>query len=168
MVLVSVAFIACGGDDDNGGSNSSGDFIEVTIDGKTYHKEMYGIYGQATLGKNGMVLTGTMEDLFDDEGFRFFMGLTHSEKKENLLSSPLGNYRVVDDLRVYNEPDNLSLYPQYDENKHNYKLGNGSHQVTSIKQTKNGVQVCGTFNITMYYHDDSVLIKGKYAMTVLI
>lgn len=169
MMVAALSLTACGDDEEEieNGLYGSDDFIEVTIDGKTYHKKMFGIYSQVEIGKNDMVLTGTTEDVFDEDGFGFFMALTHSEKKNKLLSSPLGDYSVGDYLWFDDEPENLCFYPQYEKNRHDYELSGGSHQVTSIKQNKNGVQVCGKFKITMYDDDESVVISGKYGMTVL-
>ena len=171
MMVAALSLTACGGDDDedeiNNGTSSSGDFIEVTIDGKTYHKKMIGIYSIIKLGKSDMVLTGTTENVFADDGFEFFLGFTHSEKKEKLLSSPLGTYSVGDKLGFDDEPENLCFFPNYSRNRNHYKLSSGSHQVTLIKETNNGVQVCGTFKVKMYYGNESVLISGKYGVTVI-
>ena len=171
MMVAALSLTACGGDDEEdeigGEISSSGDFIELTIDGKTYHKELVGIYSELEVGENDMLLTGTIEDVFDDEGFHFFMALAHTENKQKLLSSPTGTYSVGDKLGFDDEPENLCFFPDYERNRNNYKLRNGSHQVTSIKQAKHGIQVRGTFKVTMYYDNESVRISGKYGVTVL-
>jgi uncharacterized lipoprotein YehR (DUF1307 family) len=172
MMVAVVSFTACGGDDDdekgggNGGSNGS-DFIELTIDGKTYHKNLFGIYSQLPIGKDDLVLTGTTEDVFYDEGFSFFLGLIHSENKSKLLSSTPGNYSVKDNT-IYNDtPENLCLFTIFEKNRNEYDLKSGSHRVTSVRQTDKGIQVSGTFTVTKTYDDDTVTITGKYALTVL-
>ena len=157
-----------GGDDgdETGGVNGT-DFIELTIDSKTYHKNLFGIYSQVPVGQDDLVLTGTTEDVFYDEGFSFFLGLIHSENKDKLLSSSLGNYSVKDNT-IYNDTsENLCLFTIFEKNRHEYDLKSGSHRVTSIKQTEKGIRVSGTFTVTKTYDDDTVIIIGKYALTVI-
>ena len=170
MMVAALGLTACGDDDDDeiiNGISSSGDFIELTIDGKTYHKELLGIYSELEVGENDMVITGTTENVFDDEGFNFFMALAHTEDKQKLLSSPIGTYSVSNKVGYYDDAEYFCIFPDYERNRNYYNLRNGSHQVTSIKQTKNGIQVCGAFKITMYYDNESVSISGKYGITVL-
>ena len=119
------------------------------------------------IGKDDLVLTGTTEDVFYDEGFSFFLGLIHSENKSKLLSSTPGNYSVKDNT-IYNDtPENLCLFTIFEKNRNEYDLKSGSHRVTSVRQTDKGIQVSGTFTVTKTYDDDTVTITGKYALTVL-
>ena len=168
MMVTALSFTACGDDEEEeNGSSSSTDFIEVTVNGKTYRENIFGVYTQFQLGDEDMVFTGLVEDLFYEEGFSLFLGLTHSEKKDKLLSCSPGSYGVSKKIGFDDEPDNLCLYPQFEMHRDIYHLVRGSHQVTSIRKTKKGVQVCGNFSITMSCDDEKVTLKGKYGMTVL-
>ena len=169
MMVAALGLSACGGDDEGtNGLYGSNDFIELTINGQTFYKNLFGIYSEMGIGDNDMVLTASTENVFEDEGFEFFLGLTHSDKKDILLSSSTGNYGVSDNIWHDDNPGYFCLYPIYEKNRNIYGLVNGSHQVTSIKQTKNGVQVCGRFTITMANGSNTVTINGKYGMTVLM
>ena len=173
MMVAALSFTACGSDDGgngNGGSGSgfyTGDFIELTIDGKTYKKNLIGIYTEIELssfGYEGLTLTSTTEDVFCDEGFRFFMGLSHYSSSSKLLSSSTGSYNVH--TKSNNDSSNLCLFVQFQKNSIDYDAESGTHKVTSIKQVSNGVQVSGTFNITLKRNSNTKMIEGKYTMTL--
>lgn len=169
MMVTALSLTACGGSEDdeiNDKLYDASDFIEVTINGKTYFQKMIGIYVEAGIGEKDMVVTAMTEDVFDDDGFSFFLALTHSKNIDKLLSSSLGNYGVGDVISIDDEPENLCLYPSYKKDDNDYKLKSGSHQVTSINKTKYGVQVCGIFKVTMFYEKKSVVISGKYGITI--
>ena len=80
VLLSALTFTSCSSDDEGG----SGDFIEVTIDGKTYRHNVYGIYAEVTLGDD-MLMTYSTEDVFYDDGFQFFYGIFHHENQSKLL-----------------------------------------------------------------------------------
>lgn len=171
LTIISSAMMicACNGDnvEDVIENGNGSDYLELTIDGKTYHKKLLGIYTEIEVGENDMVITGTTEDVFDDEGFNFFLTIAHSEKKEKLLKMSPGSYKVSEYLDYEEDPEPFTLYPDFEKNRNIYSLVNGNHDVKSIKQTKNGVQIVGTFNLNMAYEGKSVQLKGKYGITVL-
>ena len=167
MMVAALSLTACGGDGDdddkggggNGNGNSSGDFIELTIDGKTYSKNLIGIYAGGGL-TDELSMTGMTENVFKEEGFKFFLTLVHYDDMAELLSSPLITYSVG------SMDENLSLNATYQKDGINYESIDGTNKVTSIKRANNGVQVCGTFNMYMKRNSNTKSIEGRYAMTV--
>ena len=85
IMLIALAFISCGGDDDNEetGGSSSNDYIEITLNGKTYRDniKLWSYVQIDPVGKDaeGNPLTATydMEDHFEKYGFSFLFGIVH-------------------------------------------------------------------------------------------
>ena len=165
ILLGVLTFSSCSNDEDEGGS---GDFIEVTLDGKTYRHNVYGIYAEVSLDDD-MLMTYSTEDVFYDDGFQFFYGIFHYENQNKLLSCSKGDY-VISEYSIYeNNARNLDFTASLEFNSGDawWESESGKHTVTSIKAVENGVQIEGTFNITMYGNaNDEREVKGRYRMTV--
>lgn len=165
VLLSALTFSSCSSDEDEGGS---GDFIEVTLDGKTYRHNVYGIYAEISLDDD-MLMTYSTEDIFYDDGFQFFYGIFHHENQNKLLSCSIGDYGISEYSIYENNARNLDFTASLELNSGDawWESESGKHTVTSIKAVEDGVQIEGTFNITMYgdeYGEREV--KGKYRMTV--
>ena len=165
-VLFSTLFFAsCSSDDDDSGN---GDFIEVTIDGKTYRHNVYGFYAQVPI-EDDLVMTASTEDIFYDDGFQFFYDITHYEDMNKLLSCSTGNYGISN-YSIYNQnANNLDFGAQLEYNSGNdwWQAESGTHTVTSIKRTSDGAQIEGSFKVSMYSDDSGYKeVSGKYRMTV--
>ena len=160
-------------DDDNGYAN--GDFLEVTINGKTYHKEVpFPLYGQYPVNDGDELYATTIPmELFEEDGFDFEINICHYENLNQLLKCKPGEYGI------YN------LYEYSGNGGYNYKnldlstsflyLGgdgywdshSGTHTVTSIKEVKDGAVVEGKFNIKMCSDTaKDTQISGKYRITL--
>lgn len=169
VLLSTLTFTACGDDDEGTGSS---DFIEITLDGKTYTKSVWGIYAQFSIDDD-LCVTYSTEDIFYDYGFEFFYGLTHYEKESKLLECAPGTYGVLKNY-IEDNGENLDLTAslEYNEDDSYYEPESGTHKVTSIKKVEYNdayaVQVEGTFSLNMVEQDtgETKNIKGKYRMTV--
>ena len=178
--VASLGFAGCSDSEDGNESNGSlsGDFIEVTINGKTYRHNVLGIYSAIPSEKEGVWCYFSTEDVFDNDGFNVFYSLNCYEDLNRLLQCPTGNYGVVTTEEWVDEADNLSFSLDYEDEDDYYEIKSGSHRVTSIKPAKvktpygtsEAVQIEGTFDLTMtaeYYTSDSQCkIKGKYRMSI--
>ena len=162
-ILGTMGFTSCSSDE---GGNGGQDFIEVTIDGKTYREDVYGIYSLIRT-KNDLVVCYSTEDVFSDRGLGVFYGLTMPESEEEILDSSTGSYRAVEDFRgdVRNFDFTLDL-EYYDTDDYFYVL-DGKHKVTSIRKVDGGVQIEGTFDLVMEndYSYEEKSVKGKYRIT---
>ena len=161
-VLFSTLFFAsCSDDDDDSGS---GDFIEVTIDGKTYRHNVYGFYTQWTIDSE-LVATICSEDVFYDDGFEFLYGIYHYEDLNKLLKCSTGQYGIG----IGDDGDNLDFTADLEYNSGNdwWQAESGTHTVTSIKKVSGGAQIEGSFKVSMYSDDSGYKeVSGKYRMTV--
>ena len=162
-VLGTMGFTSCSDDD---GGNGGQDFIEVTIDGKTYRKDVYSIYSLIPV-EDDLVVCYSTEDVFDDKGFGLFYGIVMPESEEDVLDSSTGSYRAVEDFRgdVRNFDFTLDL-EFYDTDEYFYVL-DGTHKVTSIRKVDEGVQIEGTFDVVLEesYSYEEKSVKGKYRIT---
>lgn len=164
VLLSALTFTSCSSDDEGG----SGDFIEVTIDGKTYRHNVYGIYAEVTLGDD-MLMTYSTEDVFYDDGFQFFYGIFHHENQSKLLKCSTGDYGISEYSIYEDNARNLDFSASLELNEGDawWEAESGKHTVTSIKAVENGVQIEGVFNISMYGDENGYRdVKGKYRMTV--
>ena len=179
LSVASLGFAGCSDSADGNESNSSlnEDYIEVTINGKTYRHNV-GIYSAIPSEKEGVWCYFSTEDVFDDDGFNVFYSLNCHEDLDRLLQCPTGNYDIVTTEERVDEAGNLSFSLNYEDEEDYYEIKSGSHRVTSIKSVKiktlydtsEAVQIEGTFDLTMtaeYYTSDSQCkIKGKYRMSI--
>ena len=152
---------------DEEGGGGGGDFIEVTFDGKTHKKDVYGIYVQ-TLVDNDLALCYSTEDVFDGKGFSFFYGMLLPEAEHDILDSSTGTYRAVydfwgSDVRAFDFTADLEFY---DKDEY-YYVESGTHKVTSIHKVEGGVEIEGTFDLVMEenYSYETKKVKGKYRIT---
>lgn len=180
LSVASLGFAGCSDSDDSNEPNgsSNGDYIEVTINGKTYRHDVRGLYASVPTDRGGISRNASTEDAFDGDGFNVFYSLNYYDDLDRLLQSPTGSYDVVTTTESVDEADNLSLWLDYEDADDYYEIKSGSHRVTSIKATQvknsygtfDAVQIEGTFDLTMtaeYYTSDSQCkIKGKYRMSI--
>ncbi len=175
--------VSCSEDEDNiistnGESSGEGDFIEITLDGKTYrHNVNKSVYQSTPIIDDGMKMTAYLSfDNFRDYGFTFSYGLSHYADQSRLLGCSVGNYPVTS-YGPSDEDEPLMRNLEFDANLSSNVMGRnwvptgeGTHTVTSIKAAKDDVVIEGTFNITMCGGWDESLeerrVSGKYRMTV--
>ena len=164
LSTLAFTFASCSDDEDEGG----GDFIEVTIDGKTYRHHVVGIYAEVPVGDE-MLMTYSTEDVFYDDGFEFFYGIFHYENQNALLDCSTGSYGISDYSIYESNARNLDFTASLELNAGDawWEAESGKHTVTSIKAVENGVQVEGNFDIIMYSDENGERrVSGKYRMTV--
>jgi hypothetical protein len=161
------------GKDDTPSASSNDDYIEVTLNGKTYKEKLYnGLFAQIEpvgRDKSNRPLTFTydMVDHFDGKGFSFMLGIIHYTKKDELLSlSSPGTYSVCGNVLDDDQLSNLVLAPTFDYDYYSYNLQSGTNQVKSIKEVKHGVRITGSFTTTFAKNGDVKTVKGSYAMTI--
>ena len=162
-VLSACGFTSCS--DDEGG-NGGQDFIEVTIDGKTYQKNVFGIYSMVPVDDDLVVCYST-EDVFEDKGFGLFYGIVMPESEEDILDSSTGNYRAVYNFRDDVKNFDFTLDLEYYDRDEYYYVQSGKHKVTSIRKVDEGVQIEGTFDVVLEenYSSEEKSVKGKYRIT---
>lgn len=177
FIAAAISFVSCSKDDDSV-SNIEGDYIEVTINGKTYRHSVLGIYATWPTDIDGVLCYYSTEETFDSDGFDVFYGLYCYEDIDRLLRCSTGSYDIVTTNENFREAENLSFILDYANDENYYEIKSGSHRVTSIKPTKvktlNGssdaVQVEGTFDLIMtaenYTSDKQCKISGKYRMSI--
>lgn len=180
-ILLNVSCLILAGCSNNGDDTqgeSSSDYIEVTINGKTYRHSVLGIYSSIPADIDGVRCYFSTEDVFDDNGFSVFYSLNCYEDLDRLLQCPTGNYDVVTTEEYVDDAGNLSFSLDYEDDEDFYEIKSGRHMVTSIKPikektpygTSDAVQVEGTFDLTMtaesYTSDSQCNIKGKYRMSI--
>lgn len=147
----------------------SSDFLEVTINGQTYRKNLLGIYTGITMGNyDGVELytTSLIEDAFSEEyNFKLFLGLCHYSDIYKTLDCPTGNYNV---LTSEYEIANFCLDVLYQASGKNYmKIQSGTHKVTLIRRVGKNVQVCGEYSVVVKTNNnETAQLSGKYAMTL--
>ena len=150
--------------------NSTSDFLNFTLDGKTYSAKVkyYAQVAPIDKDENGKSLTYTygIEDLFNIEGFLFRLGLIHFSWKSDLLASPIGTYYCSERPHSGDYKHNLTLCPNLKLNFNTYKWSSGTHEVKSIKEVNGKVQIEGDFTSTFYYDGDSRTVEGNYRMTI--
>lgn len=163
-VLGTWCLTSCSDDDEMSGG---GDFIEVTFDGKTYREEMFGIYAMTLVGDD-LALSYSTEDVFEGKGFSFFYGMLMPETEHDILDCSTGTYRAVDDfyndeVRAFDFTADLEFW---DKDEFYYVL-DGKHKVTSIRKVDRGIEIEGTFDLTMEddYTYEKKRVTGKYRMT---
>ena len=173
IMVTALGFAACSDDDDdNNGKGKSGDYIEITLNGKTYKEYLLGIYGNGSIAEDSegrpISLTNTTEDVFEKYGFSFFMGITHYSRKNELLASKPGTYYCLEDLDVY-DYDNYKIFvfwPSLMIDYNDYDWVSGTHKVTSIKEVNGEVQVEGNFTGEFEFEGESCNVKGSYRITI--
>lgn len=174
LLLGCLSFVACGGDDDDsGGSGSSSkDYIELTVNGKTYKKtvNLYGLVKSFGYDADGIQLQYTyiIEDIFSKEDFDFGYGLLHFSNKEKLLACKSGTYACDDYNKTWNKnkpSSNLTFYPQFEPEDDVCRMASGTHQVTSITQVGSKVRVNGKFT-AVFEGDETYQLKGQYQITI--
>lgn len=158
-------FTSCSSDDND---DAGGDFIEISFNGKTYRKNVYGIYAQFPIGEN-LSVTYATEDVFEDEGFGFFYGITLPEREEDIMDLSTGSYGVTEDYTYGSDKNVLDFSADlefYDSDEY-YYTSRGSHKVTSIRNVDGMIQIEGTFDIVMEENNsyEEMKVKGKYRIT---
>lgn len=174
IMLIALAFISCGGDDDNEetGGSSSNDYIEITLNGKTYRDniKLWSYVQIDPVGKDaeGNPLTATydMEDHFEKYGFSFLFGIVHYSKINDLLASKPGTYHCTKDLFEDDYYSNLTFWSKLTIDYNEYEWVEGTHKVNSIKEVNGHVQIEGTFTSTFWSGIESSNVEGRYRVTI--
>ena len=161
-------------DDEGDGDNDtiSGDYLQVTLDGKSYSDKILDWYiaqidpvGYDNNGKP-LTLTYDMRDHFEDKGFSFFFGIVHFSRKSDLLASPVGSYGCAESILNDNYYNNLTFWSDLEIDYNEYKWISGTHNVKSIKEVNGDVQIEGSFTSIFNYEGDSKTVKGSYRITI--
>ncbi len=178
MCIAAVSVTACGGDDDEGeiggggGSAITGDFIRVTLDGKTYSDKILDWhYAQSDpVGKDSdnkpLTLTYDMYDHFEKDGFTFMFGIVHFSRLNELLACSPGTYGCSKDLLSEDFYNNLTFSSTLDIDYEEYTWVSGTHQVKSIKEVNGKVQVEGSFTSTFELDGRTKNVKGDYRISI--
>lgn len=180
LAIMPFALASCSDDDDNSGEGKT-DYLEITLNGKTYRENipMFGYVffeGSETDSKGKLItLTFVTLDGFSDKyGFKILPGISHYTKKSDLLSSSPGTYPHHSDFgNITQGPldcENFTLVSDLEiiSSGEFYELVKGTNNVKSIKDVGDGVQVEGTFTGTYECESNNrqCEIKGKYRMTL--
>lgn len=179
LVVLPFSITSCSDDDSDGGSS---DYIEVTFNGKTYRESIpgfgYTIQNGTETDSEGRRITitrGAADSFSDKYGFTFMPEIAHFSNKADLMAAKPGTYLHKDDFwgNIWEGDtpvENFTLVTELEifESDTYYELKNGQHQVTSIKEVGNNVQIEGTFNGTYYCDENNKQceIQGKYRMTL--
>ena len=172
MMVAALSFTACGDDEDDDNPNGGGDYIQVTLDGKTYSDKIlnwhYAQVDPVGEDENGKPLTFTydMYEHFEDDGFSFMFGVVHYSRNADLLASPTGNYGCAKDILSDDFYKNLTFSPSLDIDYHEYEWKSGTHQVKSIKEVNGKVQLEAEFTSKFEYKGNNKTVKGKYRITI--
>lgn len=178
LLIVPFMLISCDLDDDDLNESKS-DYIEVTINGKTYREDIP-IWGYVILDGterdskgNVISLTNVVSDSFEEKyGFSFSLSMAHFASKEDLMASKNGEY-------LHNERfgnvwegeffcENFTLVSDLEINFDYYRFIKGTHYVRSVKGVGNDVQVEGTFDGLYECEENNKQceVQGKYRMTL--
>ena len=140
------------------GLEGSDDYIEVTVDGKTFKESIpfvayYGRYDLCWYQYNG-----------DRVSFEF----TYAMNLNKTASTPTGSYRLFglygnNDLGDHIFDLWVAVHDKYEENMRCVKNGSGSNTVTMVEMINDEVIVKGKFRGKL---DDGSEISGKYKLTL--
>jgi len=163
-------------DNNNQGSNDdfsmSGDFIKITMDGKTYSDKIvdwyYAQIDPVGRDANNKPLTFTydMRDHFDDYGFSFMFGVVHYSRKNDLLASSVGTYGCAESILSDDYYKNLTFWSTLEIDYDEYTWNSGTHEVKSIKEVDGRVQLEGIFTSNFSFNGSSRTVKGSYRITI--
>lgn len=160
-------------EDNNGtGVPSTGDFIQVTLNGKTYTGTIYdNIYAQIDpVGRDSenkpLTLTYDMFDHFSEKGFEFFHGIVHYSRKADLLTTKPGTYECGKDILTQKYYHNMNFWSTLSIDYEDYDWVSGTHTLKSIKEVNGHVQLEGSYTSTFEHDGKTVTVKGKYRMTI--
>jgi hypothetical protein len=196
-LALSVSFSSCSKDDDDDEGGGYG-YIELTIDGKTYKKNLLGYVATSVGEEKGTdkylyIAIGICEDgelVTPDFGLDDIVpSLIYYHRETYLKKAQAGNYRLVE-LENYvdrSEKYNFDLlttrpYPvdangYYDSNGGYFKLqSDGKHTITNIKysgKTDNGdpeYYIEGTFSYSYVNSktNKTLNFSGKYGIEITI
>lgn len=153
---------------------SSEDFIEITVNGKTYNNANYASGGgfSSMEGCNGKATFRATIGQIDISTLFFDVYLTHYENNTDFGAANTGQYKVYSDFGACN----LDLGVSYDDKSQSNQwttLQSGSnHTVTQIKQagsssTDISYSVSGIFSCSFKNSQGQTIpITGKYQTTL--
>lgn len=164
-----LSIVSCKKDSDND-NPSSGSFIEITVNGKTYNTSNYssgsgfgsveGCYGKPTFKASiGQIDVSTL--FFD-------VYLTHYENNTDFTTSSTGQYKVYSDFGDCNLDLGVSFTDKSQSNQGTTLQSGSNHTVTKIKQVDNtsteiGYFVSGTFSCSFKNSQGQIIpVTGKY------
>ena len=172
MMVAALSFTACSSDDDEEGGSNSGDYIQITLDGKKYSDNIltWHYLQVDPVGKDNndkpLTLTYDMCDHFDKYGFSFMFGVVHFSRKSDLLSSSTGTYGCAEDMLSDDYYNNLTFWSILEIDYDEYDWESGSHQVKSIKEVNGKVQIEGSFTQNYKLGSDKRTVSGNYRITI--
>lgn len=176
MMVAALSLTACGGDDDEDGGgdaiSTSGDYIRVTLDGKTYSDNIldwhYAQIDPVGRDKNDKPLTFTYDmcDHFDNNGFSFMFGVVHFSRTNELLASSPGTYGCAKDILDSNFYNNLTFSSVLEIDYDEYDWVSGTHNVKSIKKVNGEVQLEGSFTSNFELNGNIKKVKGDYRISI--
>lgn len=180
-VAAPFALVSCSDDDDEGGGTSAGssDYLEVTLDGKTYMEDIpaWGyVYLDGTEtdseGNRVSIVNVVIDSFGDQYGFSFLPSIAYYSMKDKLMTAEPGAYLHKNrfgniwDGEYYCE--NFTMVSDVEIGTSYYELVSGTHQIRSVRSVGNEVQIEGTFD-GVYKCDKSQSqceVQGKYRMTL--
>lgn len=181
MMVAALSFTACGGSDDDenedggvdgGGMPVSGDYIRITLDGKSYSDKILDWhYLQVDpVGKDSnnkpLTFTYDMRDHFDNNGFSFLFGVVHFSRMNELLASSPGVYGCSKDMLSEDYYRNLTFWSSLEIDYDEYTWVSGTHQVKSIHEVNGRVQIEGSFTSNFELDGKRKNVKGDYRITI--
>lgn len=173
LLCISSVFLAgCSNDDDEeNDAIGNTDYIEVTVNGKTY-RESVPNFLYATIGTDteGLDLSYSTVDCFSKKGFSCFYGLVHATHFNDLAKAKPGTYNVTDEISNNVELFDFSIFYEKGDNGEHYDAVSGTNHVTSVtpQQENDAVIIEGYFDAKMEEMDsyESFRMKGKYRITI--
>ena len=173
MMVAALSFTACGDDDDDdGGSSTTGDYLRVTLDGKTYSDKIlnwdYAQIDPVGRDDNNKPLTYTYDmcDHFDKEGFSFMFGVVHFSRKDDLLACSPGTYSCSKDILSDDFYKNFTFSASLDIDYDEYDWVSGTHKIKTIKEVNGKVQLEGSFTSVFELNGNSKTVTGDYRITI--
>ena len=149
LSVFTFGILSCSGDKNDGGGTTTGEFFEITVDGKTKTTKL-NVTSVSTSGEFNYIQS------YDVEGVEFTL-ITYSDLGK-LASSSIGEYR----FGLSEEPQNLDFdVSLYDEHYDYAPCKSGTHTVTLIKRSGEEVIIDGKFNGIL---NDNRAISGKYRL----
>ena len=140
-------FVSCNDGNAGGKKEKSGigEFIEVTIDGKTTKKSITNTFVSSS-GEWSFIQISSIDNIY--------LSLSYYRNLTNTASISPGNYRLSpsSDVQIFD------LYMDvYDENYNVIRCVDGTHTVTSVKQSSKAVWEDGNFT-----SEETVLVEGNF------
>ena len=159
--------------------DETSDYLEVTLNGKTYREKIpnwgYSYFDATDKDSSGKPISvnNVIVDLYEKYGFSFFPMIAYYSKKTDLMAAKPGKYLHTNNIWKtggVSTCENFTLATDLEIFEYGtyYELTSGTHQVNSIKEIGDNVQIEGVFD-GVYKCDennDKRSIQGKYRITL--